>query len=562
MPGCWPRKMKHDRRPWFPSMKKPVLYCIQFCLAAFFAACNIGPVGLPYTQAPKNYGWQWDDSVAVTAADGTRIKGNLFTPVGPDPDELFPAIIMPATWSLPETEYFAAARDFCMKGYIVLEYNARGWWGSTGLVNVAGPRDIDDVSSVIDWVCDNTAADPAKIGMCGISYGAGISLLGAAHDDRVKTVYSMCGWGDLHAALMPGDAVKSLWIQTMLIDTSSITFGDLDPEIRDLYADMKSHANLDVIDDYGAVRSVANQVDVLNGRGVSIGLSNNLQDYLFPLNTVLPFYEALTTVKRLDIHNGIHAFSNDCIGALGVPSQIWNTCHAWFDYHFKGVDTGIMDRKRISAAIKRTGSLVYLNDFSEDTAAEKLFLAPRKPGSYYGALSTARHDDADRNTIVSGADSGATIGLPVLGEIFEAHTPLQVTAYLPAISRSKAVIFMTDPFPATRHILGIPRVHLTVIPTSSRTQLIAYLYTVDELGVGTLFSHGPLSLWNAEPGAETDVSIDCFFTSVLVDRNHRLALVIDTEESEYYVRPTMEDYSITFTFNERSTISVPYYRDR
>ncbi len=546
-------------------MKNPFLNIIQGWLFLFVLSCNIHPVPPLFTEAPMIYDWEWDDSVVVTAADGIHIKGNLFTPVGPDPDELFPAIIMPATWSLPETEYFAVAREFCMKGYIVLEYNARGWWGSTGRVNVAGPDDISDVSSVIDWVCDNTKVDTAKIGMCGISYGAGISLLGAAHDDRVKTVYSMCGWGSIYEALLPGETAKSLWIQTMLIDTSYITFGDLDPEIHELYASMKTHTNLDVITDYGSVRSVINQVDALNSRGVSVGLSNNLQDYLFPLNTILSFYEALTTEKRLDIHNGIHAFSNDCIGALGVPSEIWKTCNAWFDYHLKSFDSGIKDCKAVSSAIKRTRSRVYFNDFGEDTTAEDLYLRSRKSvsgGKYYGSLSPSYRADAMEDVIVSGTDSGATIGLPVLGEILEAHTPIQITAIMPAISRSKAVIFMTDPFPATRHILGIPRINLTVTPTSSRSQLIAYLYTVNERGVGTLFSHGPLSLWEAPSGVETDVSIECFFTSVRVLRNHRLALVIDTEESEYYVRPNEDDYSITFAYNERTRMRVPYYNYR
>ena len=103
--------------------------------------------------------------------DGTGLTAELTQPSTPGPH---PAIVFIDSWATPDFEYLVQARQFAADGYIVLEYDPRGFYGSGGTIDVAGPQDVADVSSVISWLLANTAANPAEIGVGGISYGAGL----------------------------------------------------------------------------------------------------------------------------------------------------------------------------------------------------------------------------------------------------------------------------------------------------------------------------------------------------------------------------------------------------
>ena len=104
--------------------------------------------------------------------------------------------------SFTEHEYVVQAARFAKKGYIVLGYCTRGFGKSGGMVDVGGPNDMDDIGCVLDWLEKNTSVDKSSIGISGISYGGGMSLLGIAHyPDRINCAASMSGWADLIASL-------------------------------------------------------------------------------------------------------------------------------------------------------------------------------------------------------------------------------------------------------------------------------------------------------------------------------------------------------------------------
>ncbi len=149
--------------------------------------------------ATENDGsFTFNDQVEFTSYDGTKITGNLFQPksgVGP-----YPAIIFVNSWALNEYEYIVPAAKLAKKGYVVLSYNTRGFGTSEGKINVAGPKDMEDLSSAIDYL-ERVAPVNDKIGIAGISYGAGISLLGATKEPRIKTAVAMSGWGSLPDSL-------------------------------------------------------------------------------------------------------------------------------------------------------------------------------------------------------------------------------------------------------------------------------------------------------------------------------------------------------------------------
>jgi len=78
-------------------------------------------------------------------------------PLSRAPDKLaqvvrFPVVLMANSWSMPNVEYFGKQLQWAERGYIVVEYDARGWWGSGGDVDLAGPDDMRDISALIDYV--------------------------------------------------------------------------------------------------------------------------------------------------------------------------------------------------------------------------------------------------------------------------------------------------------------------------------------------------------------------------------------------------------------------------
>jgi dipeptidyl aminopeptidase/acylaminoacyl peptidase len=62
---------------------------------------------------------------------------------------------------------------------------------SGGDIETAGPKDVNDVSDVINWLLANTPSDPAHLGAAGISYGSGLSLLGSAFDSRIRAAAAL-----------------------------------------------------------------------------------------------------------------------------------------------------------------------------------------------------------------------------------------------------------------------------------------------------------------------------------------------------------------------------------
>src|SRR5207302_459703 len=138
--------------------------------------------------------------VGITAPDGVVLSANV---VEPTTAGRHPAVVFISSWGVNDVEYLAQATALAGRGYTVLSYTPRGWWDSGGKIEVAGPVDVRDVSTVLDWLVANTTVDPARIGAAGVSYGSGIgahrACLDAVNGDHPALVPdSACG-GSLRA---------------------------------------------------------------------------------------------------------------------------------------------------------------------------------------------------------------------------------------------------------------------------------------------------------------------------------------------------------------------------
>ncbi|MFE9448604.1 CocE/NonD family hydrolase [Streptomyces sp. NPDC006739] len=477
--------------------------------------------------------------VDITGDGGTVLKANVVTPSGADGSRRYPLVVLPTSWSLPQVEYLAQAQKLADAGYIVLTYNVRGFWQSGGEIEVAGPPDIADASKVIDWALAHTPADPAHIGMAGVSYGAGISLLTAAHDRRIKAVAALSGWADLIDSIYSG---RTQHVQTAaVLDGAATLTGRESPELREIFDNLYS-SNLakeqDMID-WGKKRSADTYVDQLNKNGAAVMLANAWGDTVFPANQYADFYEKLTGPKRLEFRPGDHATA-ELTGLFGLPNDVWTDTTRWFDHYLKGADNGIDREQPVQLKSRTSGGYEGYPDWkSVGATRRKLALA----GS---------------TTIHANVDSGADGGIVFLSSILDQVAQLPPVAAVPLLPRRWAAVWQSERYGTAQQVRGTARLHTTLTPTKESGTLIAYLYDVGPLGLGKLVTNAPYTWHGRTPGEPFGVNLDLFSTAYDVPAGHRLALVVDTVDP-LYIEHNPSGAQLTFSSpaDDPSYVSVP-----
>ncbi|MYQ48228.1 prolyl oligopeptidase family serine peptidase [Streptomyces sp. SID4985] len=477
--------------------------------------------------------------VDIPGEGGIVLKANVVTPPDNTAVGRHPLLVLPTSWGLPQVQYLAQARRLAESGYVVLTYNVRGFWQSGGEIEVAGPPDLADASKVIDWALANTPADPDRIGMAGVSYGAGISLLAAAHDPRVKAVAALSGWADLIGSIYSG---RTQHVQAgALLDGAGLVTGREGPELRGIfdsfYASDLSHEQ--ELTAWGDRRSAASYLDRLNKSKPAVLLAGAWNDSVFPVNQYADFYEKLTGPKRLELRPGDHA-TPELTGLFGLPNDVWTDTARWFDHYLRGVDNGIDRERPVQLESRDAGGYEGYPDWKSVAATERKL-----------ALTGTR-------TIHANVDSGADGGVVLLSGALDQFAKLPPMASIPLLPRRWAAVWQSERYAAPQRVRGTARLHTTLTPTAESGTLVAYLYDVGPLGIGKLVTHAPLTWHGQAPGKPFGVDLDLFSTAYDVPSGHRLALVVDTVDP-LYIEHNPSGAQLTFSSPEAdpSYVSVP-----
>mgnify|MGYP002150960966 CR=1 FL=1 len=506
---------------------------------------------------PNSHQYTIDSNIEIISSDGVTLAANIFTPTtAPSPDG-YPAIIFVNSWMLDEHEYLIQASQFAKKGYIVLSYTSRGWGCSGGEIGMSGPTDTADITAIVDWLEAKTDTDMNNIGISGMSYGAGLSLAGLALEPRLKTAVAMSAWGSVEQILYAQETPHLFW-GAFLVASGTLT-ATIPPAIIENFTNMVSHKNIDSAIKWTKAISPINSIDLINERNAPVYIANNFGDNMFPINDILTYYSQLTVPKRLDINQGMHA-SGEVIGLLGVPNYTWDNAHDWFDYWLKGEATGIMDRPSVTMERDLSTERDEFSNWPIPETETKTF--------YFGARGLLKNGKLREtpykpwwpkiNTIFSGLDSGASTGIPILSALIDGHLKTPVFQSIPLINRVNGIVFQTSKLDDTLKIRGIPSLKINITPSSSKMQLIGYLYDVDAFGIGKLITHGPISLHDTAPWQRIELDMTLVATSYDVPKGHRLAIALDTFDTLYGV-PTLTPYSIGFNYSRKyqSVLNIP-----
>ncbi|MGW3244652.1 CocE/NonD family hydrolase [Streptomyces sp. NPDC001070] len=477
--------------------------------------------------------------VDIPGAGGITLKGNVFTPSSHDAAERHPVVVLPSSWGLNDLEYLAQAQKLADSGYVVVSYTARGFYLSGGKIDVAGPLDVADISKVIDWTLANTPADPDRIGMAGVSYGAGLTLMGAAHDPRVKVVAALSGWADLTESIYGG---RTQHLQsTLLLGAAGYLTGRPSAEFQQVLTDFlaSDYDQEDELIAWGRMRSPGTYLDRINANGTAVMLANAWGDTIFSPNQLASFYDRLTVPKRLEFRPGDHATA-EIPGLLGLPNDVWSDTRRWLDHYLKGEDNGIDKEQPVRLASRSGGGYEGY-------------------GSWSGVPSTTRRLALDSTRhITANIDSGADGGIIFLSSLADQIAQAPPAVSVPLLPRAFAAVWKSPRYDAAQQVRGTPVLHTTVTPSASRGTFIAYLYDVNSLGVGKLVSHAPYTFTDRTPGSPFGVDLELYSTAYDVPAGHRLAVVVDTVDPLYIEHnPAFSGLTFSSPADDPSWLSVP-----
>jgi predicted acyl esterase len=454
------------------------------------------------------------------------LKANV---VAPATAGRHPALILPSSWGLNDLEYLAQAKTLAGRGYVVVSYTPRGWWQSGGQIDTAGPKDIADLSKVIDWTIASTAADPARIGAAGISYGAGISLLGSAFDPRIRAVAMMSGWTDLTYSLY-ADSTRHRQ-SAGLLKIAADTLGDAGPDLTGKLADFAANRNAAEVMAWAQKRSAATYIDAINANRPAVLIANAWGDSFFPPNQLVDFYQKLTVPKRLELRPGDHTIA-ELTGLFGLSNDVWTSLYRWFDQHLAGLDTGIGTEAPVLIRPHNAGVEHYpaWPSMASRTTRHGLGQIRRFDGTGLlgGTPGTGwtKVLPTDRNTTADG-------GVVLLTNGAAAFTGERPKIWLPTVYRNRAGVWASERPATVQRIRGIPKLHLELTDTAAQGTVVAYLYDLDRLGTATLITHAPATWLDTDSGGRS-LDLDLSATAYDVPAGHSLTLVIDTVDPLYY----------------------------
>lgn len=453
---------------------------------------------------------------------GARLAAEVLTPRATHDA---PLVVMPGGWGSPATQYRAVAQDFARRGYVVVAYAQRGFSTSTGEADFAGTDSQRDASAVITWALAHTPADPKRIGMLGASYGAGISLLAAAHDRRIRAVVALSTWADVGAIFDQANTPSTAALATLI--GGAHPAGRFDKTVETLRSTLASDPKKvgTAVRAISTIRSPQTYVNTLNKNKPAIMLANGFEDSIFPPQQLIPFYNALTTPKRLELAPGDHG-GPELGGFEGQPDPTINDAVAWLDRYLRNQANGIDHATPIVLHDGHTTAVHGYKSWPVPSSRDRVPLGP-PDGAAQASGASAKSWQA---ALAAGVDSVATSGGARLVSPSSYTAPQILTTRL----TKKTAFVWTGPVVATPIVLGgTPSMNISLGSSSSAATIFVYLYDVTAAGLGTLVDVAPFTARNLAHGEHRPVTITMQPTSWTVPQGDHLTVVIDTVDGRY-----------------------------
>ncbi|MFC9894595.1 CocE/NonD family hydrolase [Nocardia sp. NPDC127579] len=488
----------------------------------------------------------------IPGADGVRLNAVITAP--PDiATHKSPLVLQPSGWGMPAMGSLGSAyRLSTGESFISVEYTARGMYLSEGEVAMLGPKDAEDASAVIDWAIANLNADPDRIAIAGGSYGAGMSLIAAAHDPRIKAIVADSPPTDLGDALAPNGTPKTGGpIALALAGAATNRFS---PDLVDRGLQMILNNNAAALEGLPNEHLLAEAIPKLNANGTAVFLAHDWQDSLLPSGLAFSLFDQLTGPKMLYMQAGDHSTGGGTGQIMGWPNPVWDAGIRWLDHHVNGADNGIDQQAPVQLSPANGGLGAPYTGFPSVSAA--LAAVREFPLS---APATATMGADGTQAWSQSLNSGPTIAVAAVPYVSGVVAQLGIPPAIPlaGVDRNLAAVWQTTPFPEGGRVAGTTRIALTVEPSSPDLTLIGILYDEAPDGTGKEITYAPLTRRGLTPNEPNDIAWDLAPTYWNLAPGHRLTLTVTSQDPVPFTSATPMGSVITFC--SPSTVLIPVH---
>lgn len=477
------------------------------------------------------------EDLVIRADDGEPLAARLWTPRLPG---LHAAVLLAHGFGGSRDDFANLSLRYVEAGYVALAWDARGFGGSGGRIELNGPKEVADVSTLVSFLATrpevllDAPGDP-RVAMRGGSYGGAIQLLAAANDARIDAIVPMITWNDLRYSLYPNEVLKQGWTAAYYaIGTASghgatganPNAGGMDPRLTEGFA--RTMATNDVPPETLDLLAERAPARVLDRVRTPTLLVQGWFDTLFTINEAARTFEALTArgvPAKLLLYGGGHGYDE-------VLSQVQREereakIDAWLAYWLKGSgsaeDLFALPVQSWDEAAKRWNPEQAWPP--TDLQDVPLHLALDAGGN--GQLASAPPTSPTRTLLGSG-------GLTSYSELPYLQSRLPTSSQeTPATSFA----YRSEPWPHEARFLGEPRLRLWASTTSPDATLFFKLYDESSTGALRLLDNQvtPLRLRGADPQLENPKAYEIPLTAVrdAFAPGHRLRLVVATSDAAY-----------------------------
>jgi predicted acyl esterase len=278
----------------------------------------------------------------ISMNDGVKIVATYYVPDGAPPTGGWPAVMLlhvlggsrTAPGPLGMSLNSVAETQLVPQGYAALTFDARGHGQSEGLVSIDGPREIQDVRELFNWLAARPGVNGQRIGAFGYSYGGGAIWRATAEGVPFAAIEPAIAWTDLYSALLPQNLARSGVVLGFWQSIQARAAPGLDSIVNDAITGQN----------FGAVHAFADQRSVrklLGNIHVPTFLMQGRRDFAFDPDHALTAYARLKVPKRLYLADFGHA---PAANPPGEAAHVLPEAREWFDRYLKGLPNGI-DRK-------------------------------------------------------------------------------------------------------------------------------------------------------------------------------------------------------------------------